>query len=40
MSNAITKSNKNIFDLVKFVMAIFVVAIHTHPLENVQLPIV
>ena len=36
MSDAISKSNKNIFDLVKFIMAICVVAIHTHPLEYVN----
>ena len=40
MNSAITKNNKNVFDLVKFIMAIFVVGIHTHPLENVQSPIV
>ncbi len=40
MNKTATKSNKNIFDLVKFIMALCVVAIHTHPLENVQIPIV
>lgn len=36
MESAVKSGNKNILDLVKFLMAICVVAIHTNPLEHVE----